>query len=201
MKKIIVGTAAALTAFSSVLPAFAAGQNIVTDIAVTVDTHIAGTPATQPPKAEVKSEGVVISGAGWTKSDDMLTPFEGTFETGKTYGVTVDVQPGEGMQFSETDLKVTVNGKTAVCNVGDGKLTVFAEVKAADSAKAAEASRDSATPDSATADSGKNYDNTNNANGAIPTNESNATVVIFAVVVGIAAAGGVAYYIITKNKK
>ena len=200
MKKIIVGTAAALTAFSSVLPAFAAGQNIVTDIAVTVDTHIAGTPATQPPKAEVKSEGVVISGAGWTKSDDMLTPFEGTFETGKTYGVTVDVQPGEGMQFSETDLKVTVNGKTAVCNVGDGKLTVFAEVKAANSAKAA-ATTDSPTPDSATADSGKNYDNTNNANGAIPTNESNATVVIFAVVVGIAAAGGVAYYIITKNKK
>ena len=130
----------------------------------------------------------------------MLTPFEGTFETGKTYGVTVDVQPGEGMQFSETDLKVTVNGKTAVCNVGDGKLTVFAEVKAANSAKAA-ATTDSATPDSATADSGKNYDNTNNANGAIPTNESNATVVIFAVVVGIAAAGGVAYYIITKNKK
>lgn len=200
MKKIIVGAAAALTAFSSVLPAFAAGQNIVTDIAVTVDTHIAGTPATQPPKAEVKSEGVVISDAGWTKSDDMLTPFEGTFETGKTYGVTVDVQPGEGMQFSETDLKVTVNGKTAVCNVGDGKLTVFAEVKAANSAKAA-ATTDSATPDSATADSGKNYDNTNNANGAIPTNESNATVVIFAVVVGIAAAGGVAYYIITKNKK
>ena len=200
MKKIIVGAAAALTAFSSVLPAFAAGQNIVTDIAVTVDTHIAGTPATQPPKAEVKSEGIVISGAGWTKSDDMLTPFEGTFETGKTYGVTVDVQPGEGMQFSETDLKVTVNGKTAVCNVGDGKLTVFAEVKAANSAKAA-ATTDSATPDSATADSGKNYDNTNNANGAIPTNESNATVVIFAVVVGIAAAGGVAYYIITKNKK
>ena len=200
MKKIIVGAAAALTAFASVLPAFAAGQNIVTDIAVTVDTHIAGTPATQPPKAEVKSEGVVISGAGWTKSDDMLTPFEGTFETGKTYGVTVDVQPGEGMQFSETDLKVTVNGKTAVCNVGDGKLTVFAEVKAANSAKAA-ATTDSATPDSATADSGKNYDNTNNANGAIPTNESNATVVIFAVVVGIAAAGGVAYYIITKNKK
>ena len=106
----------------------------MTDIAVTVDTHIAGTPATQPPKAEVKSEGVVISDAGWTKSDDMLTPFEGTFETGKTYGVTVDVQPGEGMQFSETDLKVTVNGKTAVCNVGDGKLTVFAEVKAANSA-------------------------------------------------------------------
>lgn len=200
MKKIIVGAAAALTAFASVLPAFAAGQNIVTDIAVTVDTHIAGTPATQPPKAEVKSEGVVISDAGWTKSDDMLTPFEGTFETGKTYGVTVDVQPGEGMQFSETDLKVTVNGKTAVCNVGDGKLTVFAEVKAANSAKAA-ATLDSATPDSATADSGKNYDNTNNANGAIPTNESNATVVIFAVVVGIAAAGGVAYYIITKNKK
>lgn len=200
MKKIIVGAAAALTAFASVLPAFAAGQNIVTDIAVTVDTHIAGTPATQPPKAEVKSEGIVISGAGWTKSDDMLTPFEGTFETGKTYGVTVDVQPGEGMQFSETDLKVTVNGKTAVCNVGDGKLTVFAEVKAANSAKAA-ATTDSATPDSATADSGKNYDNTNNANGAIPTNESNATVVIFAVVVGIAAAGGVAYYIITKNKK
>lgn len=200
MKKIIVGAAAALTAFSSVLPAFAAGQNIVTDIAVTVDTHIAGTPATQLPKAEVKSEGVVISDAGWTKSDDMLTPFEGTFETGKTYGVTVDVQPGEGMQFSETDLKVTVNGKTAVCNVGDGKLTVFAEVKAANSAKAA-ATTDSATPDSATADSGKNYDNTNNANGAIPTNESNATVVIFAVVVGIAAAGGVAYYIITKNKK
>ncbi len=200
MKKIIVGAAAALTAFASVLPAFAAGQNIVTDIAVTVDTHIAGTPATQPPKAEVKSEGVVISDAGWTKSDDMLTPFEGTFETGKTYGVTVDVQPGEGMQFSETDLKVTVNGKTAVCNVGDGKLTVFAEVKAANSAKAA-ATTDSATPDSATADSGKNYDNTNNANGAIPTNESNATVVIFAVVVGIAAAGGVAYYIITKNKK
>ncbi len=200
MKKIIVGAAAALTAFSSVLPAFAAGQNIVTDIAVTVDTHIAGTPATQPPKAEVKSEGVVISDAGWTKSDDMLTPFEGTFETGKTYGVTVDVQPGEGMQFSETDLKVTVNGKTAVCNVGDGNLTVFAEVKAANSAKAA-ATTDSATPDSATADSGKNYDNTNNANGAIPTNESNATVVIFAVVVGIAAAGGVAYYIITKNKK
>ena len=200
MKKIIVGAAAALTAFASVLPAFAAGQNIVTDLAVTVDTHIAGTPATQPPKAEVKSEGVVISDAGWTKSDDMLTPFEGTFETGKTYGVTVDVQPGEGMQFSETDLKVTVNGKTAVCNVGDGKLTVFAEVKAANSAKAA-ATTDSATPDSATADSGKNYDNTNNANGAIPTNESNATVVIFAVVVGIAAAGGVAYYIITKNKK
>lgn len=200
MKKIIVGAAAALTAFSSVLPAFAAGQNIVTDIAVTVDTHIAGTPATQLPKAEVKSEGVVISDAGWTKSDDMLTPFEGTFETGKTYGVTVDVQPGEGMQFSETDLKVTVNGKTAVCNVGDGKLTVFAEVKAANSAKAA-ATTDSPTPDSATADSGKNYDNTNNANGAIPTNESNATVVIFAVVVGIAAAGGVAYYIITKNKK
>ncbi|MEE0872560.1 MAG: hypothetical protein UIH27_03695 [Ruminococcus sp.] len=200
MKKIIVGAAAALTAFASVLPAFAAGQNIVTDIAVTVDTHIAGTPATQPPKAEVKSEGVVISDAGWTKSDDMLTPFEGTFETGKTYGVTVDVQPGEGMQFSETDLKVTVNGKTAVCNVGDGKLTVFAEVKAANSAKAA-ATTDSPTPDSATADSGKNYDNTNNANGAIPTNESNATVVIFAVVVGIAAAGGVAYYIITKNKK
>ena len=200
MKKIIVGAAAALTAFSSVLPAFAAGQNIVTDIAVTVDTHIAGTPATQLPKAEVKSEGVVISDTGWTKSDDMLTPFEGTFETGKTYGVTVDVQPGEGMQFSETDLKVTVNGKTAVCNVGDGKLTVFAEVKAANSAKAA-ATTDSATPDSATADSGKNYDNTNNANGAIPTNESNATVVIFAVVVGIAAAGGVAYYIITKNKK
>ncbi len=200
MKKIIVGAAAALTAFASVLPAFAAGQNIVTDIAVTVDTHIAGTPATQPPKAEVKSEGVVISDAGWTKSDDMLTPFEGTFETGKTYGVTVDVQPGEGMQFSETDLKVTVNGKIAVCNVGDGKLTVFAEVKAANSAKAA-ATTDSATPDSATADSGKNYDNTNNANGAIPTNESNATVVIFAVVVGIAAAGGVAYYIITKNKK
>lgn len=200
MKKIIVGAAAALTAFASVLPAFAAGQNIVTDLAVTVDTHIAGTPATQPPKAEVKSEGVVISGAGWTKPDDMLTPFEGTFETGKTYGVTVDVQPGEGMQFSETDLKVTVNGKTAVCNVGDGKLTVFAEVKAANSAKAA-ATTDSATPDSATADSGKNYDNTNNANGAIPTNESNATVVIFAVVVGIAAAGGVAYYIITKNKK
>lgn len=200
MKKIIVGAAAALTAFASVLPAFAAGQNIVTDIAVTVDTHIAGTPATQPPKAEVKSEGVVISDAGWTKSNDMLTPFEGTFETGKTYGVTVDVQPGEGMQFSETDLKVTVNGKTAVCNVGDGKLTVFAEVKAANSAKAA-ATTDSATPDSATADSGKNYDNTNNANGAIPTNESNATVVIFAVVVGIAAAGGVAYYIITKNKK
>lgn len=200
MKKIIVGAAAALTAFSSVLPAFAAGQNIVTDIAVTVDTHIAGTPATQPPKAEVKSEGVVISDAGWTKSDDMLTPFEGTFETGKTYGVTVDVQPGEGMQFSETDLKVTVNGKTAVCNVGDGILTVFAEMKAANSAKAA-ATTDSPTPDSATADSGKNYDNTNNANGAIPTNESNATVVIFAVVVGIAAAGGVAYYIITKNKK
>ena len=200
MKKIIVGAAAALTAFASVLPAFAAGQNIVTDIAVTVDTHIAGTPATQLPKAEVKSEGVVISDAGWTKSDDMLTPFEGTFETGKTYGVTVDVQPGEGMQFSETDLKVTVNGKTAVCNVGDGKLTVFAEVKAANSAKAA-ATTDSPTPDSATADSGKNYDNTNNANGAIPTNESNATVVIFAVVVGIAAAGGVAYYIITKNKK
>ena len=200
MKKIIVGAAAALTAFSSVLPAFAAGQNIVTDIAVTVDTHIAGTPATQPPKAEVKSEGVVISDAGWTKSDDMLTPFEGTFETGKTYGVTVDVQPGEEMQFSETDLKVTVNGKTAVCNVGDGRLTVFAEVKAANSAKAA-ATLDSATPDSATADSGKNYDNTNNANGAIPTNESNGTVVIFAIVVGIAAAGGVAYYIITKNKK
>lgn len=200
MKKIIVGAAAALTAFASVLPAFAAGQNIVTDIAVNVDTHIAGTPATQPPKAEVKSEGVVISDVGWTKSDDMLTPFEGTFKTGKTYGVTVDVQPGEGMQFSETDLKVTVNGKTAVCNVGDGKLTVFAEVKAANSAKAA-ATTDSATPDSATADSGKNYDNTNNANGAIPTNESNATVVIFAVVVGIAAAGGVAYYIITKNKK
>lgn len=211
MKRIIIGAAAALIAASCAVPVFAAGTKTVTTIDLAVNTVIAGTSSEQPPEITVKCEGVTVTNTGWTMADDMLAPFKGTFAEGKTYGVTADVQPDGDRRFSETDLKVTVNGKTAVCTVGDGKLTVFAEVKAEKAASddktvkttkpAAAATPDAATPDAATSDSGKNYDNTNNANGAIPTNESNATVIIFAVVIGIAAAGGIAYFIITKRKK
>lgn len=54
-----------------------------------------------------------------------------------------------------------------------------------------------ATADSATSDS--TADNT--ANGSIPTNEGNGTVWIFAGIVVLAAAAGVAFFVISKKKK
>ena len=54
----------------------------------------------------------------------------------------------------------------------------------------------SATSDSATADSTKD----NTANGSIPTNEGNATVWIFAGIIVLAAAAGVAFFTVSKKK-
>ena len=53
-----------------------------------------------------------------------------------------------------------------------------------------------------TVDSAKNYDNSNNANGAIATNEDNRTLQLFIIVIGIVAVAGVAYFVIQfRNKK
>lgn len=53
-----------------------------------------------------------------------------------------------------------------------------------------------------TVDSAKNYDNSNNANGAIATNEGNKTLELFIIVIGIVAVAGVVYFVIQfKNKK
>ena len=105
----------------------------------------------------------------------------------------------EAYELSETDLKITVNGKSVSGTIGDNSISVFSSVKAVSEKK--DSTPDSAsTADSATSDSATT-DGANNANGSIPTNEGNGTFVLFGVVIGIVAVAGVAYFIYIKKNK
>ena len=130
---------------------------------------------------------------------EILEPFKGTFAEGKEYGVEVDMSVEEAYELSETDLKITVNGKSVSGTIGDNSISVFSSVKAVSDKK--DSTPDSAsTADSATSDSATT-DGANNANGSIPTNEGNGTFVLFGVVIGIVAVAGVAYFIYIKKNK
>ena len=135
----------------------------------------------------------------WLNADEILEPFKGTFAEGKEYGVEVDMSVEEAYELSETDLKITVNGKSVSGTIGDNSISVFSSVKAVSDKK--DSTPDSAsTADSATSDSATT-DGANNANGSIPTNEGNGTFVLFGVVIGIVAVAGVAYFIYIKKNK
>lgn len=206
MKKVFIGCAmAAALLASSVVPALAADKT-VSEIKLTIDAPVAGEPVSTAANVSLDSEGIKLCDKDavgkWMESDSLTAPVTATFESGKSYSVSVSVCPEEGYSFSGNTLKLTVNGKTADGTMNSDGVTVYSVLEA-------EAPQTDATPDtaigsssdSASPDSGKNYDDSNNANGSIATNEGNATLIIFAVVIGIAAAAGVAYFIITKRKK
>lgn len=204
MKKAwICSAVAAAIALFSALPAFAAEEKIITDVSLTVEAPQAGAYTAEPPAVKLDSEGIKLNGdkavSQWTEADYQTVPRE--FTAGKEYGVSVAICPEDGYRFSDNTITLTVNGAKASGSLESDGMVVYATVKAEAAKTATQDSADPSTKDSATPDSGKNYDNSNNANGAIPTNEGNGTVIIFAVVIGIAAAAGVAYFIITKKKK
>ncbi len=196
MKRKLSGVAAAvLLALSAVTPA-AAAEKSVGSIELGVTAPTAGEKGTAAPKVTCSTEGAQVVSAQWTEPGDVLTPFEGVFAEGTEYGVTVNIKINEEYGISDSDFKVTVNGEPASANIKPGEISVMHSLVAVKGG----ASTSDSTADS-TADSGKSYDNSNNANGAIPTNEGNGTFIIFGVVIGIIAAAGVAYFIYTKRKK
>ncbi|MEE0958045.1 MAG: hypothetical protein UH734_08210 [Ruminococcus sp.] len=202
-KRLICSAAAALITLTSALPVFAAEDKVITDVSLTIEAPQAGAYVSDPPSVKLDSEGIKLNGddavSSWTETDYVTVPKK--FTAGEEYGVSVAVCPEDGYKFSDNTITLTVNGEKASGSLESDGMVVYATVKAEVKKSATGDSAGSSTKDSATPDSGKNYDNSNNANGSIPTNEGNATVIIFAVVIGIAAVAGVAYFIITKRKK
>ena len=199
MKRLLTGiAAAAIVTLTSLTPVFAADKSIK-EINITVEAPKAGESAAEKPVVSVDAEGVKVTNAVWLNADEILEPFKGTFAEGKEYGVEVDMSVEEAYELSETDLKITVNGKSVSGTIGDNSISVFSSVKAVadekDSTPDSASTSDSATTDSATTDGA------NNANGSIPTNEGNGTFVLFGVVIGIVAVAGVAYFIYIKKNK
>lgn len=86
-------------------------------------------------------------------------------------------------------------------SVAENTGVTVAVQSTADSANEIGTAGNPATADQ-TADSAKNYDSSNNANGAIATNEDNKTLQLFIIVIGIVAVAGVVYFVIQfRNKK
>ncbi len=206
MKRTAAAAAAALIAVTSVIPAFAAGKSL-TEVNITVDGPAAGDKGTEKPDVTTSAEGVTVVSSQWVQANDMLKPFEGTFADGEEYGIIVNLKIDEGYSIADSDFKITVNGKSASANISAGEISVMHSLRAvkADSNTAGKISTADSTRDSSSdssADSGRNYGNSNNSNGSIPTNEGNGTFIIFGILILIIAAGGVAYFIyVKKNKK
>ena len=104
-----------------------AGDVIGTDVYATEDFSF--TYQSPRPHAEAIGEGYRVKDSFWSAigpavfwledADDRESMFEGTFEDGREYGVSVEVEPEFGYEFTD-HLKVTFNG------------TVLDEAKACD---------------------------------------------------------------------
>lgn len=83
------------------------------------------------PNAKVTSEGAEVEPSFWTETGmntlwlsdaaDPESSFKGTFEKGKTYGVSVSVVPKFGYEFTE-NVKVTLNGESVGAFYADRNL-------------------------------------------------------------------------------
>lgn len=205
MKRLFAAAAAGLIAVTSAVPAFAAEKQL-TEVNLSVESPVAGNKGSEKPVVTTSAEGVTVVSSQWVQANDMLKPFKGTFAEGEEYGIIVNLKIEDGYTIEDPDFKITINNETVSANISADEISVMHSLRAGkkNNDSPGKTSTGDSTSDSSsdsTNDSGKNYDNSNNANGSIPTNEGNATFIIFGVVIGIVAVAGVAYFIYTRKKK